>query len=225
MAITWTLPMLAVAWAMTGNVLIPADDGGYFAVLTISALQAIGLSVAIGRRLASARQERETTRVRQQELERLAETDPLTGVFNRRGFVSRADAALAAGEGSLVLLDIDRFKAINDSHGHQVGDRALEAVARILEDSLPPGGCVGRLGGEEFGLFVPLIDKAAAVLLAERARESLAALANPGLTASFGVACSRCSLPDFQTLYRDADRALYAAKAAGRDRVMAAEPA
>jgi diguanylate cyclase (GGDEF)-like protein len=225
MAFTWTLPMLAVAWAMTGNPILAHDDGGYFTVLTVSALQAIGLSVVIGRRLASAQRERETAKARQDELERLAETDSLTGVFNRRGFVARAEAALAEGEVALVLLDIDRFKAINDSHGHEVGDRALIAVAGVLASARLSGGCVGRLGGEEFGILLPGIGKPEAVAVAELLRERIAALPSPRLTASFGVAHSRTSPPGFQTLYADADRALYAAKSSGRDRVVAAEPA
>jgi diguanylate cyclase (GGDEF)-like protein len=225
MALTWTVPMLAVAWAMTGNPILTQDDGGYFTVLTVSALQAIGLSVVIGRRLASAQRERETAKARQDELQRLAETDSLTGVFNRRGFVARAEAALTEGEAALVLLDIDRFKAINDNHGHEAGDRALIAVASTLTVALPRGGCAGRLGGEEFGILLPGVGKPEAVAVAEVLRERLAALTAPRLTASFGVAHSRCSPSDFQALYRAADSALYAAKAAGRDRVRATEDA
>ncbi len=161
----------------------------------------------------------------QEELIRLADTDGLTGLLNRRAFRERIDAAVARGftlrPPALIFVDIDHFKRINDLYGHDVGDLAICAVARLLDEN----GIVGRLGGEEFGIFLPERDLDSAIFHAEGLRVRVRALRVPcgdatvGLTCSFGV--STWSGEDsVAALLKRADVALYAAKAAGRNRVM-----
>ena len=165
----------------------------------------------------------------QRELIRLATTDALTGACTRRAFFSNAEelcaGAAAGGRLCAVMLDIDNFKTINDLYGHDVGDRAIVAVARLAmsEDVL-----VGRLGGEEFALLLEGCDLAEAVDCAEVLRDRLANMevqAGPGelgLTCSFGV--SEWERGDsIDCLLKRADMALYAAKLGGRNRVVAAD--
>jgi len=161
-----------------------------------------------------------------------SETDPLSSVFNRRGFDDRAAPAMqqTGMPVSLLLADLDAFKAINDAHGHEIGDQVIVAFAALLRDVAPPKAVVGRLGGEEFAVFLPDANLATARLLAEALRSGFAAKSVPGLppfvrcTASFGVA-ERIAGESLSELRRRADAALYAAKRGGRDRVaVAADP-
>jgi diguanylate cyclase (GGDEF)-like protein len=152
-----------------------------------------------------------------------AETDALTGLTNRRHFLGLAQQALdAAREGgrplSLLMLDLDHFKDINDSHGHQAGDLVLRAVARCLGEVVREFDTVGRLGGEEFGILLPGLDAAGATRVAHRLRRAVAEL-HPGgytVTTSLGVATGT---DDVDALLARADECLYAAKGAGRNRV------
>ncbi|WP_411903958.1 GGDEF domain-containing response regulator [Methylorubrum thiocyanatum] len=163
----------------------------------------------------------------QGDLIRLAETDPLTALLNRRAFLQRTrDAAQKAGPfGNLcaILLDIDHFKRINDEYGHDVGDAAIKAVAGLIE----PEGIAGRLGGEEFAVIVAGHPLAAAEAIASRLRlkaSDLRIRSPKGpvrLTCSFGVS----EWSDGETvegLLKRADIALYEAKATGRNRVVSA---
>jgi len=145
-------------------------------------------------------------------------TDPLTGLPNRRALemaMEREAARVERGGApfSLVLVDLDDFKRINDERGHPEGDRLLKEVGRYLVAHVRREDLVGRWGGEEFALLLPETNPLQAERLAERLREGLKAL---GVTASFGVAGYRGDLLD---LYQRADRALYRAKAGGKDRV------
>ncbi|KQT60117.1 hypothetical protein ASG52_18535 [Methylobacterium sp. Leaf456] len=165
---------------------------------------------------------------RTRDLERLAVTDPLTGLSNRRALdEALADAVREEGAGlSLILADIDHFKAINDRHGHAVGDAVLVALAGALGDAARPGDRLGRWGGEEFVILCPSTDLAAAQALAEsmRLRVSETEIAGVGRrTCSFGVA-ARAAGESVDGLLVRADAALYAAKHAGRDRVETAGP-
>jgi diguanylate cyclase (GGDEF)-like protein len=169
----------------------------------------------------------------------LAETDALTGLRNRRGFLAAAEAALARavrhGErASVVMLDLDRFKAINDAHGHAAGDAVLRATAEVLQSMLRGGDLAGRLGGEEFALLLPGASAEVAAGAAERLRRALTARvphpdARARVTASFGVATVelRAAVPEaaLEAALREADAALYAAKRGGRDRIALAEAA
>ena len=162
------------------------------------------------------------------DLVQLAELDPLTGIFNRRAFFERAEAALAQRSGigrlSAIMLDIDYFKRVNDAYGHAVGDRAIREVASLIAGT---GEIVGRLGGEEFAMLLPDRDLAGGSEVAERLRQEVTTIRVPvdgkfvTLTASFGVSEWHPGESVDETLRR-ADMALYSAKAAGRDRVIAA---
>jgi diguanylate cyclase (GGDEF)-like protein len=166
-----------------------------------------------------------------EQLATLSTTDPLTGLPNRRGFEMQAKAALAeaqrAGRPCCALaLDLDRFKAINDGFGHPAGDAVLRATADALRGALREGDVPGRLGGEEFGVLLPDCDAAGGVLLAERLRAAIRLdVAHPDpareVTVSVGVAQLGAGAPAraLGKALASADRALYAAKRAGRDRV------
>ena len=161
----------------------------------------------------------------QEELIRLAETDPLTGSYNRRAFFNRARTAVeqdgSRGGVSAILLDIDHFKRINDEHGHDVGDVAIKAVAEVIGGA----GIAGRLGGEEFAIILAGCTLSEAVAQAEQLRTGIQALQICGahrpirLSCSFGV--STWSDGDtVEALVKRADIALYAAKGGGRNRVV-----
>lgn len=163
------------------------------------------------------------------ELGRLAHLDSLSGVGNRRLFDEKlaevARDARRRGPHSLVLADIDHFKAVNDAHGHGAGDEVIQAFGRILRESARGRDVVARYGGEEFAVLLPQTDLAHALLFAERVRETVAAHAElphgVRVTASFGVA-ELGDGGDAAHLVAAADGALYRAKKAGRNRV---EPA
>ena len=166
------------------------------------------------------------------ELRRLATRDPLTGLLNRREFErmlkEEEERSLRFGhELALVLVDVDRFKSINDTHGHPVGDAVLREIARRLVTHVRTVDRVARIGGEEFGLILVQSDRAAAIHVAGRIaaamrREPIPADASLALsvTVSAGVATLPADAGTSAALVAAADRALYAAKAAGRDRVV-----
>jgi two-component system cell cycle response regulator len=155
--------------------------------------------------------------------------DPLTGLPNRRAFEEDLAREVARAERSgtplaVVTLDVDRFKAVNDAHGHAAGDAVLRAVAARAEGAIRAGDVLARLGGEEFGILLPGADLARAVDAAERIRSTLAAAPVEAagralaVTASFGCAAlARGEAGD--ALVARADARLYDAKHAGRNRV------
>jgi diguanylate cyclase (GGDEF)-like protein len=156
-------------------------------------------------------------------------TDPLSGILNRRGFEERAARLLeqcdkAGFPVALVLADLDHFKALNDQHGHETGDRVIADFAAKLRAATGARGAAGRIGGEEFAVLLPLSDLAAARLFAEAIRSFYSAGAVDGLpagirvTASFGVA-ARTGKEGLLPMMRRADEALYKAKKNGRDSV------
>ncbi len=164
---------------------------------------------------------------RTRDLERLAVTDPLTGLGNRRALdEALAEAVREDGAGfSLILADIDHFKAINDRHGHAAGDAVLVALAGALGDAARPGDRLGRWGGEEFVILCPATDLTSAQALAESMRLRVAGTEIAGAgrrTCSFGVA-ERIAGESVDGLLARADAALYAAKHNGRDRVETAD--
>jgi diguanylate cyclase (GGDEF)-like protein len=174
------------------------------------------------------RREREIRRLRDE-----AHTDPLTGLFNRRGFEPFVEQALArssrTGEAiALLLCDVDYFKRINDTHGHEAGDRALQAVADSMVRVLRPSDLAARIGGDELAILLAGSDAMGATRVAQRLREAVMR-ANPltawTLSLSVGIADHRVlgniealGLQARAMLFSAADEALYAAKAAGRDR-------
>ena len=163
--------------------------------------------------------------------ERQAATDALTGMANARAVQDNLKRMVAQAQRTgraltAVMIDLDHFKALNDVYGHERGNEALAAVGQILTTGVRASDFAGRYGGEEFIVLLPETDRDGGVVLAEKLRRTIAALALPEIdrpiTASFGVAALPDDAVDAGTLVRAADRALYRAKADGRDRVAAA---
>lgn len=166
------------------------------------------------------------------ELWTLASTDELTGIANRRHFIARAAEAFAAARRqgtplALIMIDLDYFKAINDTLGHAGGDWVLRAAAGMLTAELRADDLAGRLGGEEFGAIMPGLDETAAADTAERLRRRVTTIRPPfpggerlGISASIGSARLNADDQSIYDLLARGDQALYAAKAQGRNRVV-----
>jgi diguanylate cyclase (GGDEF)-like protein len=170
----------------------------------------------------------------EQKMTEMAQTDPLTGLFNRRQMSLRLQEEVArykrtGTDFSVIIADIDHFKSINDSYGHDVGDRVLGRVALLFAEALRGGDAVARWGGEEFLVLLPGAHISAAQDVAQRLR--LAAEARLGdveglgapLTVTFGVA-TFAATPSLERCLKAADEALYRGKAEGRNRVVSAPP-
>jgi diguanylate cyclase (GGDEF)-like protein len=164
----------------------------------------------------------------------LANTDPLTDALSRRAFKEEAARAIALAQRhrhplSLVVLDLDHFKHINDTYGHGVGDTVISKAVRACIARLRKTDMAGRLGGEEFAFLLPHTNSEAAAGIAEQLRqavESLGVEAGDGpleVTASFGVAALDRSMREIEDMLRKADAALYEAKRAGRNRCSIAD--
>jgi two-component system, cell cycle response regulator len=159
-------------------------------------------------------------------LESLLREDALTGLLNRRAILSHLAGMVSGARRhghplSVAMIDLDGFKAINDAYGHATGDEVLVAAVRAMRARLRAEDHLGRLGGEEFLVILPDTRGDAAATVAEKLREEVAAAPGPvRVTCSVGVATWDGETPD--ALLRRADEALYAAKDAGRDRVIAA---
>lgn len=177
------------------------------------------------------RQQRLELEEKNRQLEYLAGHDPLTGLFNRRQFdqlvamelsrVARQPAPI-----SLLMVDLDHFKFINDRYGHPLGDEVIRHAASLLRNYTRNGDSVARLGGEEFLLLLPDTSQPQARVIAEKVRRLLEETPLPMkdgllyLTASFGIACLDAGMSGtYEGLYAAADKALYRAKASGRNRV------
>jgi len=152
--------------------------------------------------------------------------DPLTGLYNR---VPLADAGRRlcalddrddAGHAAALMIDVDHFKAVNDTYGHPVGDRVLRRVANSISKAVRPGDMVVRYGGEEFLVLLSGVDDTAGLAVAERIRAAVAAVDGdvPEVTVSIGLAFRRRG-DDLETMTSRADESLYQAKVAGRDRI------
>ncbi|WP_295524063.1 diguanylate cyclase [uncultured Pseudacidovorax sp.] len=237
----WTLPLSAVAlvlaWAFALKIAKPlnamaavatdyragdtderlrAVPAWYFEATQIKSAMLLGLGVFTGNL---------------RRLQKDAVTDPLTGLGNRRQFDLRLNRLAERGTPfSLVMLDIDYFKRINDAFGHDVGDEHLRRLAALLEEGLGPGEVACRIGGEEFALILPRTALAEAVVRAEALRLRAADAPMPEgrrITLSLGVAdwagTASGGADDVATVLKVADQRLYAAKASGRNRVEAGE--
>jgi diguanylate cyclase (GGDEF)-like protein len=161
-------------------------------------------------------------------LEELASTDSLTGACNRRHFLELARTELSRAKRlglplSVIMLDIDLFKSINDRHGHEAGDQALTRLSAEIRSALRAEDIFARLGGEEFIVMLPGQSVDEALKMAERMRALVEAIREPalpeGLTISLGVAGLAREADDVDDLLRRADQALYRAKHLGRNRV------
>jgi diguanylate cyclase (GGDEF)-like protein len=186
-------------------------------------LLAMGLLIVVGWAYRTKRS--------QLKFQKLARRDGLTGICNRQHFFDSAQDALrycarSAREASLLVLDLDHFKSVNDMHGHAAGDEALRRVVAACESRLRSIDIFGRLGGEEFAILLPDCTENIAALRAEEMRADIAGLprfdayADVLVTASFGVASSRVCGYNLATLLANADGALYLAKDAGRNKVV-----
>lgn len=158
----------------------------------------------------------------------IARTDSLTACLNRGAFTARVNAILSrrptVPHGAMLMIDADNFKAINDLYGHEAGDEALAIIARSIRAILRSGDLVGRMGGEEFGVYLPSVDARNAEAIAERIRRSVnLAIFTPNgrlrpLSVSIGGAVFD-QPTSFSDLFRIADQRLYGAKQGGRNRV------
>jgi diguanylate cyclase (GGDEF)-like protein len=163
--------------------------------------------------------------IKSRHFEKMARTDPLTGVCNRAGIsevlVREIRSHVDTGHPlTVIMLDIDHFKSINDNHGHDHGDEVLIRMARNLVETLRTSDTVARWGGEEFLLICPNTSLENGAALAEKLREcikSQSAIANTPISASFGVAT--LGNESIEQLIKRVDEALYRAKQNGRDRV------
>lgn len=158
----------------------------------------------------------------------LALTDELTRIANRRSFVASVQSEISRCERldskvALLLLDIDYFKSVNDSYGHQAGDDVLQQVALRISSILREYDIFGRIGGEEFGVFLAETDRETALQVAERLRRLIAiepfVIAGRPLTITISIGVATGEGQSFESLYGEADTALYKAKSAGRNQV------
>lgn len=228
---------MVVAGAVIGSLLTfvglaLSQPGGEFSNVMINRAMSITLiwvaacaalrHLAIGRRLHN--------QLRQQAL-----TDPLTGLYNRRHVFACIDRELRryvryAEAFSIILIDADHFKHVNDNYGHCTGDATLRLIARVCQQSVRETDVVGRFGGEEFIILLPHTRAAAAAVVAERIRRDMHTVSRDLLdgavlvTLSLGITEVTPDSAGFDKLLTDADKALYAAKAAGRDRVVVTTP-
>ena len=158
----------------------------------------------------------------------MAVTDSLTGLYVRRYFMVKLQEEIYRAERynkiiSVIMADLDRFKRINDTFGHDAGDLALEAISQFLQQNIRDVDALARFGGEEFVMLIPDADKEAAFHLAERLRQELARLRIdnlPPITVSFGIATYPTDGTDIEDLIKKADAAMYAAKRAGRNQTV-----
>lgn len=172
----------------------------------------------------------------ERELQRLATTDMLTGMANRRAFLECAESVYAHSRSNgepltLLMLDLDHFKSINDRFGHLEGDRALVAFAQAVKNQLRASDTVGRLGGEEFGVLLPLTSMDEGLEVAKRILHGVRALQLSdeaghayGITASLGLSTFRQADRSLRDMLDRADQALYLAKNQGRDQIASLEP-
>lgn len=198
----------AIAYAASSYALLSQSVGGMLIVTVGLLVLLLVVQAAMGRTIAES------------------ETDPLTGIANRRGFDRRAQAMMADARAraqplAAILFDLDHFKRVNDNYGHATGDAVLRAFARILADRLPASAAVGRLGGEEFVALLERTTLRGAWLSAQTVRTALSETSShlPAVTISAGLAVLEPA-DTIDSLLERADRAAYAAKDAGRNRIL-----
>ena len=228
LVLAWTAPvvMLAVRLLHALN-LIP-----YSAFIEHSPVLAMGLealmgSLAVASRVKLIAHERDTARAEERMARRLADIDPLTGLLNRRALLDRTLGWRCAEPLRLCLVDVDHFKAVNDRHGHDIGDAVLRELGAVLSARAGPRAIIGRMGGEEFALVGRATDLSPAVALGilsdVRAHSFSGGL---HITVSIGMAEGIVSDEEqWLAVYRRADAALYAAKGSGRNRANQSEAA
>lgn len=198
---------------------------GYHRLLRLQ----LELQLALEARQAQLEQANRSKEAANRRLQEMAETDPLTGVANRRHFMRRL--AGLRGPAALVLMDVDHFKSVNDQLGHEAGDRVLVELAEQARAALRDGDLLARLGGEEFGVILSRAEPADAWAVAERIRSRIEAhdiengSAPIRVTVSLGIASLAAgAAADGAALLREADAALYTAKHLGRNRISQPAP-
>jgi len=219
LARTFVAPVIASLWG----------DGVPLIVAKVTMYEAVLFSVAMSMSLLALVREEDRAR-----LLASARTDFLTGLNNRQGFFElgpeRLRSAAQKGSHTLLAFDLDHFKAINDTHGHDVGDQVLTLFARIVGEAAGPGAMIARLGGEEFAVLLPATGAETARMIGEdiARRFTEAAARSDGLaiaaTVSIGLAEAGAGESELSGLLAAADRALYRAKLLGRNRIEIAEP-
>lgn len=234
LAISWSLPMITLALTLLTDLdTLFWGGGAQITMLLVSAFQTVCLSALATARLGALRVQRDSAVATSNTLAELADRDPLTGLLNRRGFIAKCTEAFGdqyTRPFGLLLIDVDKFKTVNDSFGHEAGDEVLVTLGTKLKSFERRYACrAGRLGGEEFVLGVSGIAPTELHRLAETVREELGGcdlstvMSHHPITVSIGVADGLADGP-FPELYGRADKALYAAKQAGRNTVVLAPP-
>lgn len=196
------------------------EEARFRGIEVISILCTLLLSLLLGYLYARYRQ---SHRVALQQHVELSMQDSLTGLPNRRGALAAMESAwgeTAAVTHAALLVDIDNFKSINDTHGHAAGDGVIMTLKRVLQDVLRPGDFAARIGGDEFMIFARNCDLAGAKGIATRLLRAVESAPDAPLpfTVSVGVSTTLAAEGSFDALYRRADSALYAAKRGGRNR-------
>jgi diguanylate cyclase (GGDEF)-like protein len=224
----WFITCVTIAVLIGANGLVPVPYSPPALMTAIVSLLYLGLFFHVygNRSISYFKRMRDYSHA----LERLASHDPLTGVMNARAYGQACDRGIraAARSGrpySVLFIDLDHFKSINDRHGHDAGDAVLKAAANCIATGIRTTDALGRIGGEEFSVFLPDTPPDAAMTLAESLRlriEHLSPVIDSGplsVTASIGVSSSTDALENLKSLQQRADQAMYAAKAQGRNRV------
>ena len=224
----WFITAVTIAILVGANGLTPAPYSGPALMTAIVSLLYLGLFFHVygDRSISYFKRMRDYS----QALERLASHDPLTGVMNARAYGQACErgirtAARSGGSYSVLFIDLDHFKSINDRHGHDAGDVVLKATAECIASGIRATDALGRIGGEEFSVFLPDTPPESAMTLAETLRqriEQLCPTIESGplrVTASIGVATSAHTNETMKSLQQRADQAMYAAKAQGRNQV------
>mgnify|MGYP000900407655 CR=1 FL=1 len=232
--IAWSILLVGLTLYSLGGIYIPRTFITRYTIPIGVAIESILLSLALGARISSWREEREMLLERQNLLRHLSVTDGLTGLYNKRHLMDALGREMARAQRSgeplsLLVLDVDDFKRFNDRHGHLEGDHVLLALARVLRGQARAGDFACRFGGEEFALVLPGTNLEDARLVAERVRQAFAATPlTPGgqaavhCTVSVGVAQMHPGDKDQELLAR-ADRAMYQAKRQGKNQTVTAE--
>jgi diguanylate cyclase (GGDEF)-like protein len=225
LVLSWTAVTTLLALLVTAALITFVRGSVRATELALAAAVAGILTIPISYKIGKLVRDLERSRTA---LRHLAQVDALTGLANRGYFFRRAEQLLHPDATpvwplSALMIDVDRFKAINDDGGHAVGDQVLSQVARLLEHNLRGGDFVARYGGEEFVALLPTTDKSTAMAIAERMRLAIAEdpvlrqLAQRTVTISIGVSETSDEVP-VDAVMLAADRALYTAKADGRNR-------
>jgi diguanylate cyclase (GGDEF)-like protein len=225
-----TVIILIIAVAASGSVLYILGKHELVGIgVTVAVIVSLLIAPISSYRVLSLIQQLEETR---QDLESISTHDYLTGIYNRRFMVEQASTILALGlrhrfPVSLIMMDIDHFKKINDTYGHTTGDGVLVELARYIRSLIRVTDIFGRYGGEEFIVFMPHTTLEDAVMLAERIREGVkqSRFSNLSVTLSIGVSIANESTRTLDDLIDSADVAMHEAKGGGRDRVVVSRTA